>query len=165
MSESALNLPKIAVLRRIPEFIPLKPTQIRFISAMLRTNLQVEPAAKLCGIEWRNHYRWKKQEDYAQALEFAKHILGDKLESVMLDHAIEGRETPIVYKGEITGYIREIDAHERITLLKGLRPQYRDNATFNTFIGPSKINIGTPTLASSTTIDITEDQDKTGLDK
>lgn len=151
---TADNLPTLREIKRIPEFKPLKPQQIRFIAALVKTDMEIEPAADMCGINWRNHYNWKKNEEYAQALLVAKEILADKLEGRILHDAFVGGESDIVFKGQVTGKFREINAHERITLLKGLKPQYRDNATINQFIGPSKINIGTPHLASSTIIDI-----------
>lgn len=59
----------------------------------------------------------------------------------MLDDAILGRVTPIVYKGEVTGNIREVNASERITLLKGLKPQYRENFSVNQFNGPVQLAV------------------------
>lgn len=135
------NLPTLAQIKRIPEFKPLKPKQIRFISALIGTDLRVEAAAKKCGVEWRSHYRWMHQDDYKLAVQYAKEILADTLESRMLDDAILGRVTPIVYKGEVTGNIREVNASERITLLKGLKPQYRENFSVNQFNGPVQLAV------------------------
>jgi len=135
------TLPTLAQIRRIPEFKPLKPKQIRFISALIGNDLVVEQAARKCGVEWRSHYRWLHQDDYKAAVQYAKEILADTLESRMLDDAIVGRVTPIVYKGEVTGNIREVNASERITLLKGLKPQYREQWSMNQFAGPVQLNV------------------------
>ena len=110
MPETSRNLPSLREIRRIPEFKPLKPTQIRMISALISCDLVVERAADKAGVEWRSHYRWMHNDVYKQAVEYAKEILGDTLESRMLDDAISGRETPIVYKGQVTGNIREVNA-------------------------------------------------------
>lgn len=139
--QTAENLPTLAQIKRIPEFKPLRPKQIRFISALIGTDLRVEAAAKKCGVEWRSHYRWMHTEEYKIAVQYAKEILADTLESRMLDDAIVGRLTPIVYKGEVTGNIREVNASERITLLKGLKPQYRENFSINNFAGPVQLNV------------------------
>ena len=140
---SAQNMPLSREIKRLEAFKPLKPKQIRFISALVKTNMVVERAAKYCGIEWRNHYTWLQKPDYKQAVEFAKDIVGDTLESIMLDNAVDGRLTPIVYKGKVTGNIREINSSERIALLKGLKPQYREGFSMNN-IGPVSLAISYP---------------------
>lgn len=158
------NLPTLRELKRIPEFEPLKPKQIRFISALVASDLRVEEAAKRCGINWRQHYRWKKNQQYEQALEVAKQMLADKLEAVMLNHAVEGREAPVIYQGRVTDYVREVNAHERIALLKGLKPQYRDNFNVANVQGPISVNF---TFAPSSEKDVTpkRDLDMTNEDK
>jgi len=140
---SAKNMPLSRDIKRLEAFKPLKPKQIRFISALVKTNMVVERAAKYCGIEWRNHYTWLQKADYKQAVEFARDIVGDTLESTMLDDAVDGRVTPIVYKGKVTGNIREIFTSERIALLKGLKPQYREGFSMNN-VGPVSLAISYP---------------------
>jgi len=106
-----------------------------------------------------------QQPDYKQAVEYAKDILGDTLEGKMLADAIEGRETPIVYKGKVTGNIREVSSSERITLLKGLKPQYREGFSLSN-VGPVALAISYPgqspraTMpASKQEIDVTPDKE------
>jgi hypothetical protein len=135
------NLPTLSQLKRIPEFKPLKPKQIRFISALIKNDLRVERAASSIHTDWRIHYIWLHNSEYKLAYEYAKEILADRLESIMFDHAVTGRETPIIYKGEITGNYREVIPSERIILLKGLRPQYRDNYNQNIITGPVQVNV------------------------
>ncbi len=134
-------VPTLRELKRLPPFKPLRLIQIRMIRALLATNMKVEPAARACGINWRNHYTWKEKPEYAQALEFAMEIMADLLESTMLDHAIIGRDTPIVHKGMVTGFIKEVNAAERIVLLKGLRAKYRESWSVNNVLGPTQVNI------------------------
>jgi hypothetical protein len=140
----AEKLPTLREIRRIPEFQPLRPKQLRFISALLRSNLIVEEASRKCGIGCRNHYRWLKDETYKQAADKIKEMLGDLLEATILDHAIAGREAPIIYQGKITGTQKEINAQERIALLRGLKPEYRDNYLASFVTGPTQINITYP---------------------
>jgi hypothetical protein len=138
----AEKLPTVREIRRIPEFQPLRPKQLRFIVGLLRSNLIVEEASRKCGVGWRNHYYWlSKDEIYKQAVEKVTAMLGDLLEATMLDHALAGREAPIIYQGKITGVQREINAQERIALLRGLKPQYRDNFQLNSITGPTQINV------------------------
>jgi hypothetical protein len=138
--QSVEKLPTVREIRRIPEFQPLRPKQLRFIVGLFRSNLIVEKASRRSGVMWRNHYYWMKHdEEYRQAVEKVKEMLGDLLEATMLDDAIIGREAPIVYKGEVTGSIREINAQERIALLRGLKPQYRDNYLAANQVGPVNV--------------------------
>jgi hypothetical protein len=143
----AEKLPTLREIKRIPEFQPLRPKQLRFISALFRSNLIVEEASRRCGVGWRNHYRWLKDETYKQAVEKIKEMLGDLLEATMLDHAITGREAPIIYQGKITGTQREINAQERIALLRGLKPEYRDNFMVGSMTGPVSVSIIMPPAA------------------
>ena len=133
--------PSLSEIKRIPAFKALKPKQLRMISGLLACDLRVEAAAKRAKIDWRNHYNWMHKEEYKQAVDYAKQILADTLESRMLDDAIAGRVTPIIYKGVITGDYREINASERITLLKGLKPQYRESLSIQQAIAPTAVSI------------------------
>lgn len=129
-------------IRRLPALQGLKFPQVKFAAAMYRTNLKVEPAARLCFVDWQRHYAWlKKDEKYRAAIDFIRDMVGDKLESSMMSDAVDGRLTPIVYQGKITGTMREINPQERIALLKGLRPQYRDGQLINNTSGPVQVAI------------------------
>ena len=119
---SSISLPSIPSLKRIPAFKPLKPKQIRFISGLLKHAFNVQHAARSLKCDWRIHYIWLHKPEYKQAIEYAKELVGDILESAMLGDAIEGHKADIVYKGRVTGNYREIFSSERITLLKGLKP-------------------------------------------
>jgi hypothetical protein len=121
------SLPGLAQIKRIAVFKPLKLRQIRFLSALLKCNMVITKASLIAKCDWRNHYWWLENPDYKQAYIFTKEMLGDVLEYTMLDHAIAGREADIVYKGKVTGMYKDINASERITLLKGMKPQYRES--------------------------------------
>ena len=81
--------------------------------------------------------------EYKQAIEYAKELVGDILESAMLGDAIEGHKADIVYKGRVTGNYREVFSSERITLLKGLKPQYREGFSLSN-VGPVALAISYP---------------------
>lgn len=147
-TNSALSLPGAYQLKRIPVFKPLKPKQLRFISGLLRNSLNVEQTARALKCDWRIHYIWLNKPDYKQAIEYAKDLIGDILESAMLGDAIEGHKSDIIYKGRVTGNYREVFSAERITLLKGLRPQYREGFSMNS-VGPVALAISYPGQAQT----------------
>ena len=121
--------------------------------------MKIEKAAEQIGIEPKTHYNWRDHPtklEYKEAFNFVQQMWGDMLYGDMADDAINGQTMPIIYRGEITGYYREKNTREREILIKGLKPELRETSTINQFIGPSKINIGTPHLAQSTVIDVTE---------
>jgi len=151
--QTAEKLPKLSEIRRIPEFKLLKPTQLRFLSALLRNDLVVERASSDCGIDWRQHYYWMNKPAYKQAYDKTRDLIGDLLESTMLSDAIDGRVAPIVYKGAVSGYIREVNSSERITLLKGFKAQYRDSYNPQGNSAPIALSI---TYPGQPTIDITQ---------
>jgi len=140
---SSISFPSIPTLKRIPAFKPLKPKQIRFISGLLRHAFNVEKAARHLKCDWRIHYIWLHKPEYKQAIEYAKELIADVLESAMLGDAIEGHKSDIVYKGEVTGNYREVFTSERIALLKGLKPQYREGFSLNN-VGPVALAISYP---------------------
>ena len=161
-SVATRNFPRINEIKRIPAFKPLKPRQIHFISALLKNNFSVESAARYLKCDWRIHYIWLHKPDYKQAVEYAKELVGDILESTMLGDAIEGHKSDIVYKGRVTGNFREVFTSERIALLKGLKPQYREGFTMNS-VGPVALAISYPggTNGGTKEIDVTPLPDKT----
>jgi len=139
----SISFPSIPTLKRIPAFKPLKPKQIRFISGLLKHAFNVEKAARYLKCDWRIHYIWLHKPEYKQAIEYAKELIADVLESAMLGDAIEGHKSDIVYKGEVTGNYREVFTAERIALLKGLKPQYREGFSLNS-VGPVALAISYP---------------------
>lgn len=132
-----------AELRALPEFKPIKPRQRRFILAFAKTH-SVTGAAELAGIPWVNHYKWlRKSVEYKQAFEFAKEIAADYAEGDVYQRAFLGEEhvkTRIV-DGQVEQekYKHKSDVLA-IFMLKGLRPQYRDNFLINNFAGPVQLN-------------------------
>lgn len=106
-------------------------------------------ASRLSGVPWRQHYRWLANEHYKQAYDFIREVVADMLEGAMLDHAINGFKKPLAFQGKLTGdHISEYQAQERIALLKGLKPQYRES-TANDATGPIQIAIVYPNQQAS----------------
>lgn len=128
-------------LREIPQYKQLKPTQRRFLSAVLASNCYVTKASELSGVNWRNHYNWLENPAYKQAFEITTQIWSDTLLGDMCSDAIEGQTKPIVFKGEITGYFKEKNTREREVLLKGFKPEFRDNYNPLGSAGPGLVNI------------------------
>ena len=158
------KLPTLSEFKRIPQFQGLKTRQIRFLSALLRCNLIITKAGQIAKCDWRNHYWWLANEKYKQAYEFTREMLGDVLEYTMLDHAIAGRDTPIIYKGEVTGSYKEINSAERITLLKGFKNQYRDSFSPAGAAAPITLSIISP-IQQPTEIDVTNQGNSSDLPK
>jgi len=148
---SSISFPSIPTLKRIPAFKPLKPKQIRFISGLLKHAFNVEKAARYLKCDWRVHYIWLHKPEYKQAIEYAKELIADILEAAMLGDAIEGHRSDIVYKGKVTGNYREVFTSERIALLKGLKPQYREGFSLNS-VGPVALAISYPSSGNRATM-------------
>jgi len=162
--DNSVSIPSQSTLKRIPAFKPLKPRQIQFISALLKNNFNVEKCSRVMKCDWRIHYIWLQKPHYKQAVEYAKELMGDVLESSMLGDAIDGHKSDIVYKGEVTGNYREVFTSERIALLKGLKPQYREGFSMNN-VGPVSLAISYPassggTIGGNKEIDVTPNDDK-----
>jgi len=91
-------------LRTLKRIFPatLKHKQRRYLAAYAITGGIVR-ATKKTGIDYRSHYTWMKQPEYAEAFEYAKQIAGDMSEDEVIRRGAEGIDAPIIYKGEITG--------------------------------------------------------------
>jgi hypothetical protein len=151
-------------IRSIPVFKELRPSQRRFLIAYLSSNCNPRNAAIASGLRLWSHYQWKAQEPkYKEAVEYCDQVFGDFLEATMKSHAINGFTVPVHYKGELVDTYKEFNAQERITLLKGLKPQYKDNFFVNAGSGPTQINITYPKIEEIETpaIDVSSDKDKT----
>lgn len=136
----------IAKLREIPEFLPLKPKQRRFLFAYVGTG-QVSGAAKVCCILWTTHYDWlHKDANYAKAYDKAREMFADFAEGEVFQRAFFGEEktkTRVMVNGDvITEKHKQKSDILAMFALKGLRPQYRDNWQINNFAGPSQLNLG-----------------------
>ena len=102
------------------------------------------------------------RDKYLAAFQLAEQIAADFMEDEIHRRAFDGFDHPVTYEGRITTTYKEYSDNLAMFRLKKLRPEYRENSTINNFIGPSKINIGTPTLSQSTAIEVPDEPEKPG---
>lgn len=131
----------LRILNQVPEFASLKVKQKRFLMALALEDGCIERASKRCGIPWTSHFRWRKTPEYQAGIDVAFDVLANALVSVMLGDAVHGREVPIVFKGMVTGYRREVYPQERNKLLEGLDKRFA-SVNFQVSTGPVQVNIG-----------------------
>ena len=103
--------------------------QIKFLEEIVVTGGSIRKAAERAGISTSSHYRWlEKGDDYKDAFQVAYERSTKVLESEAIRRAT-GYEKPLVYKGEVTGYVQEHSDLLLMFLLKQRDPSYRDNHT------------------------------------
>lgn len=94
----------------------------------------ISKAAKKAGISRQTHYDWLKNDKkgvYHRAFELADKMAADLLEEEAFRRAVEGDTQVIYYKGEEVGRRRVYSDQLLSLLLKGKKPQYRDNVEIN----------------------------------
>jgi hypothetical protein len=130
-------------IRVLPEFKAIKPRQRAFILAFAKT-FNIQGAALKSGIPWVNHYAWlKNSETYRQAFEYAKQIAADTAEGDVYERAFVGEKREVTTQrgnSVVTETYKDKSDILAIFMLKGLRPQYRDNFSINNFSGPVQLN-------------------------
>ena len=93
----------------------------RFI-VELRAHGNISAAARSIGFTRQAAYRLRKQnEAFAEQWDEAVNGYLDELESVVADRGLNGTLKPIVYQGEITGYVREFDTNAALATLRAKR--------------------------------------------
>lgn len=103
--------------------------QIKFLEEIIATGGSIRKAAERAGISTSSHYDWlSKQDNYKAAFELAYDRSTKTLEAEAIRRA-RGYEKPLVYKGEVTGYVQEHSDLLLMFLLKQRDPSYRDNHT------------------------------------
>ncbi len=103
--------------------------QIKFLEELISTGGNIRRAAERSGISTSSHYAWLKNDDnYRDAFEIAFEQSTQTLEAEAIRRAT-GYEKPLVYKGEVTGYVQEHSDNLLMFLLKKRDPSYRDNYT------------------------------------
>lgn len=131
-------------IRALPVFKPIKLRQRRFILAFAKT-FNIQRAAELSGIPWVNHYAWlKRSDEYREAFEAAKEIAADTAEGDVYHRAFVGQDRKVTkIRGDevITEEYKDKSDVLAIFMLKGLKPQYRDNFSINQFAGPVQLNV------------------------
>jgi hypothetical protein len=132
----------VAEIKNLPYFKSLKNRLKRkYLAAYARCG-NITQAGKIAGCDWRNHYWWLDRDlEYKQAFEKAKEIAGDLLEGQIMDAVMNGDEHPIIWNGVITGKYKRKSDILRMFMMKGQKPQYRDNFSINQFNGPMQLNV------------------------
>jgi hypothetical protein len=148
----------VAAVKQLPYFKAIKNRRKRaFLAAYARSG-NISEAAVLAKCDWRNHYWWlDKDEDYKQAFERAKEIAADLLEGQMFDAVMNGDDLTIAWNGRVTDTYKRKSDVLRMFMMKGLKPQYRDNFNVAAVSGPVSISITYPNKEK----DVTHDQDMT----
>lgn len=94
----------------------------------------ISKAAKKAGISRQTHYDWLKNDKkgiYRRAFEMADKMAADLLEEEAFRRAVEGDTQVVYYKGEEVGRKRVYSDQLLAILLKGKKPQYRENTEIN----------------------------------
>lgn len=94
----------------------------------------ISKAAKKAGINRHTHYDWLKNDKkgkYRAAFELADKMAADLLEEEAHRRAVEGDLQVVYYKGQEVGRRRVYSDQLLTLLLKGKKPQYRENVEIN----------------------------------
>lgn len=94
----------------------------------------ISKAAKKAGIKRQTHYDWLKNDKkgkYRAAFELADKMAADLLEEEAHRRAVEGDLQVVYYKGQEVGRRRVYSDQLLTLLLKGKKPQYRENVEIN----------------------------------
>lgn len=104
-------------------------TQNKFLNYYIEVGT-VSKAAKKAGLSRQAHYNWLKDDPkgkYRQAFEQAEKMAADLLEEEAFRRAVEGDLQVVYYKGQEVGRRRVYSDQLLSLLLKGKKPQYREN--------------------------------------
>ena len=94
----------------------------------------ISKAAQKAGLSRQAHYNWLKNDTngrYHKAFEQAEKMAADLLEEEAFRRAVEGDLQVVYYKGEEVGRRRVYSDNLLSLLLKGKKPQYRENTEIN----------------------------------
>jgi hypothetical protein len=103
--------------------------QRAFLVAYVQS-LGIRSAARLSGVSRQSHYEWLRDDPlYREHFERARQMLADSAEEEVCRRAYRGYDTPVIYRGKITGYYKSYSDALATFMLKGMKPAtYRDNA-------------------------------------
>ncbi|MBQ2137206.1 MAG: hypothetical protein II430_04595 [Selenomonas sp.] len=108
-------------------------TQNKFLNYYIELGT-ISKAAKKTGITRQTHYDWLKNDKngrYRAAFEMADKMAADLLEEEAHRRAVEGDLQVVYYKGQEVGRRRVYSDQLLTLLLKGKKPQYRENVEIN----------------------------------
>lgn len=94
-----------------------------FLKAFRLTG-SITRAADACGIDRTLHYRWLKNQKYAEAFHEAYMQWGDMLEGEGIRRSVEGVLEPVFYQGAAVGAIRKYSDGILMRMLPRFKPEY-----------------------------------------
>jgi hypothetical protein len=117
--------------------------QRAFLIGFLQT-CEIRNAGRISGVSRQSHYEWMRSDPlYREQFRRAREMLADAAEDELYRRAMIGNETPIIFRGKITGSYQTPSDQLLMFMLKALRPRiYRETAR-SPFgePGPTEINI------------------------
>ncbi len=96
----------------------------RFILAYSKTGLMIS-GCRASRVSMFRAYRWLKEDTgFGQGISIFHHVAADTVELELHDRAVNGVERPIIYKGEVTGCVRDKTFSSDLLQfqLEGMRP-------------------------------------------
>jgi hypothetical protein len=124
-------------------FRPLTNAKQRaFLTAYVRT-IGIRSAMRLSGVSRMDHYAWLKTDRrYRETFKEAQAMIADLIEDEVLRRAARGHDTPVVYRGEITGWYKSYSDRLALSVLKAMKPgRYNRLADDGWEGGPTGIDI------------------------
>jgi hypothetical protein len=99
-------------------------TQQAAFLAAYRETASIPKAAKAAGIEVDQHAQWiARNAKYWQAFVDLQTELAEDLQDQAVERAMDGWETPVLYKKRVCGTIRHHSDRLLLFLLKALKPE------------------------------------------
>jgi hypothetical protein len=116
--------------------------QRAFLMAYVRT-IGIRSAMRLSGVARHDHYFWLKTDArYRATFEEAQRMIADLIEDEVLRRAAQGHDTPVVYRGDITGWYKSYSDRLALSVLKALKPKRYHRLPDDGWPGgPTEINI------------------------
>jgi len=100
----------------------------RLLQHYINSGGQVYKSCRFAGIHPQTHYNWLANDpDYKAAYLEAQERSLDVIEQEIIRRGVKGYKEPIIYQGQVTGYIRRFSDNLLMFLAKRRDPMYRDN--------------------------------------
>lgn len=104
----------------------LEVKQQQFLIALQQCG-SVTEACRMVSISPTTHYNWLARDPRYKALYHAtRDHLGEILESVVIDQAINGVATPVFWQGALIATVQEYDHRLQMRVLQRFKPEYRE---------------------------------------
>lgn len=145
----------VTEVKNLPYFKKITNRRKRAFLVAYAMSGHILNAAKTAGCDWRNHYFWlERDKAYKEAFEKSREIVGDILESQVIEAALNGDDRPVIHKGAITDRYKHKSDLMRIFSLKAFKPEYRDHNPIQV-LSPSSLTINYGSSPADKAIDVT----------